>query len=915
MDAVPESSPARNLSDGAADLDFLDQFFSGDGWLEFPEFLDEFQSDTPKSISPFNPMSFSPLFEVNDNNPNPGMLETCYREGIGKPDASTCLPGDEYMNENLSSETRTSWQIQPGASSFSVEEKIVRVLDHFKEIQRDGEVLVQLWVPVKRGDQMFLTTYGQPFSLDPNCERLVNYRQVSTSYQFSAEESSGKALGLPGRVFIGRLPEWTPDVRYFNSYEYPRVDYAQRFGIRGSIGIPVFDHGRRSCLGVVEVIMTTQKINYTFELEKICNALQEVDLSSSSTVIVPQIKVSSDSYQAAVSEILEVLKTVCKIHMLPLAQTWVLCTQQGKKGFRHSDENYRECVSTADAACYVNDPSMIDFYEACSEYHLLKGQGIVGRAFITNQPCFFPDVTTFSKTEYPLVHHAKLFGLKGAVAIRLRSILTGNADFVLEFFLPTNCLLIEDQKLMLASLSRTMQHVCQNLRVVTNKELADDSTLWVNKMIPPNFLMESSSPEAEPGKIDHTVTTIEGQITRMSRDVAPLSNTEGGLKKKTSQDDHKDEIERFGIIRDRDDVEVISNALNISSMHKQHPVDMGKDDSDNENSMNFGSSSNPVVAKTTAKRHRKPEKNVSLEVLQKYFSGSLKDAAKSVGVCPTTLKRICRQHGITRWPSRKIKKVDHSLKKLQVVIDSVHGADKAIQLSSLYKNFTTVPISEKNSSGDSQDRNSSGDFPVSKSIQHDCPNTNQDVDARSSHHHSSSSHSSCSQTSTPSLSSPGGEQHCIQIANPGMKQEENHEKISGIPQGANREMDLHLSSQSTWIYPNEFQSHKSLGEHYSSLEPTGNLKSNWMIVKATYGEEKVRIRLDPSWNFEKLRHEILKRFNIVVENSVNLHYVDDESEWVLLTCDADLQECIHIYRLSDVQTIKISVQEIGTHGP
>lgn len=292
MEAVPqpERSPRNSLSGGAADLDSLDQLLSGDGWLEFP---DGFPADSPNSMSPFNSLSFLPLFEVNNDSPN--LLENCNQENIGRPGDET-LPGDvdtlhfvdpnsigqsirtvhtgELRSASPSSELGTSRRIQTRDSNFYVKEKFLQALDHIKKTERDGEVLVQLWVPMKRGDRLVLTTYSQPFTLTSNSEKLVNYREVSTNYQFSAEENSGEALGLPGRVFIGRLPEWTPDVRYFTSYEYPRVNYAQLFDIRGSVALPVFDHGCQSCLGVVELVMTTRKINYTFELENICNALQ-----------------------------------------------------------------------------------------------------------------------------------------------------------------------------------------------------------------------------------------------------------------------------------------------------------------------------------------------------------------------------------------------------------------------------------------------------------------------------------------------------------------------------------------------------------------------------------------------------------------------------------------------------------------
>ena len=51
--------------------------------------------------------------------------------------------------------------------------------------------------------------------------------------------------------------------------------------------------------------------------------------------------------------------------------------------------------------------------------------------------------------------------------------------------------------------------------------------------------------------------------------------------------------------------------------------------------------------------------------LQDFYHLPLREAAKAMGVCPTSLKRQCRREGVGRWPYRKLKSINQQIEELQ----------------------------------------------------------------------------------------------------------------------------------------------------------------------------------------------------------------------------------------------------------
>ncbi|KAG7584099.1 RWP-RK domain [Arabidopsis suecica] len=612
------------FSDTAMDLDFMDELLFDGCWIETTD---------SKSLNQTEQSALAST-AMNDNSPFLCFGENPSQDNFSNEETERMFPhspsnqAEKFLLEEA--EVGKSWWIAPRASegpSSSVKERLLQAISGLNEAVQDKDFLVQIWVPIQQEGKSFLTTWAQPHLFNQEYSSLAEYRHVSETYNFPADEGMKDFVGLPGRVFLQKLPEWTPDVRFFRRDEYPRIKEAQKCDVRGSLALPVFERGSGTCLGVVEIVTTTQKMNYRQELEKMCKALEAVDLRSSSNLNTPSsefLQVYSDFYSAALPEIKDFLATVCRSYDLPLALSWAPCARQGKVGSRHSDENFSQCVSTIDSACSVPDEQSKIFWEACSEHHLLQGEGIVGKAFNATKLFFVPEVTTFSKTNYPLAHHAKISGLHAALAVPLKS-KSGLVEFVLEFFFPKACLDTEAQQEMLKSLSVMLQQDFRSSNLVIDKDLE------LKVVFPVRETMLFSENPLTGAETAESLTEIEMQESSWISHM--IMANEKGKDVSLSWEYQKEDPKELSSGRENSQLDPVPNNVPLEAEQFQQASTSGLkvDIGPSTESASIGGGNMLGSRKPGEKRRTKTEKTIGLEVLRQYFAGSLKDAAKSIG--------------------------------------------------------------------------------------------------------------------------------------------------------------------------------------------------------------------------------------------------------------------------------------------
>ncbi|KAK6122862.1 hypothetical protein DH2020_043388 [Rehmannia glutinosa] len=902
-----------NLEDSFSNVAEQMNFDTYAGWCNspssladqmFPSFALSPLTAASTNLSPFDGLNFTHQFNSGISIVDGDIMGSSFINGdkvmfhhmdSQLPFASNCADDGFDLTEtrdksssqrNLLGDVRSSLIPRPPMQSLA--DKMLRALNLFKEWSGDG-ILAQVWVPMQNGDRYILSTCEQPYLLD---QTLSGYREVSRLFTFAAETKPGSFPGLPGRVFASKIPEWTSNVMYYNKAEYVRVQHAVDHEVRGSIALPIFedDSIEKSCCAVLELVTMKEKSNFDLEMENVCRALQSL----------------SKNQRAALAEITDVLRAVCYAHRLPLALTWIPCTYKEGPGDETIKVYARGCnnrvndkcvLCIEDTACYVNDKGMKGFVHACVEHYLEEGQGIVGKALQSNHPFFYPDVREYHISEYPLVHHARKFGLNAAVAIRLRSIYTGDSDYILEFFLPVNMKGSTEQQLLLNNLSSTMQRICKSLRTVSDAELHG---------------MEDSKVKLQ------DVETRKIPAISLSRRSSEQSLVSGNLNT----------------------VDSINQNLTATGIEADGP---------HEQTMT-GSRKQMEKKRSTAEKH------VSLSVLQQYFSGSLKDAAKSIGVCPTTLKRICRQHGISRWPSRKINKVNRSLRKIQSVLDSVQGVEGGLKFDpnmgglvaagSIIQEFDSrigFDLPNKNyliKDSDLATQNAKS-APMSScmDIEATIVKTEEDYlldgnqvvgDRKPGPLHLQSlenSRLSALDASWPaslnnrwmldgsSMPPVASKSHFISgdEIDTKLKDDTGMDRDDGVVehnQPTSSGMTDSSNGSGSGSMMNGSSSSSSFGKRRNRKSETSYGDSgSKLVVKATYKEDTIRFKFEPTAGCVQLYEEVAKRFNLQM-GQFQLKYLDDEEEWVMLVSDSDLRECLEILDFVGTRNVKFMVRDV-----
>ena len=477
--------------------------------------------------------------------------------------------------------------------------------------------MVQMWVPRIAGKSVVMTTHGELCKISAKKKThdsvlAKKFTENTTAFFFNCEVTNGEGmLGLPGRCYVLSRPEFTPSVTSYRPMEYVRVACAYECRIHTTMCLPVFlsEEAMKSerPFTILEVALChmTESIGELYAAT--AHEFMKLGLFTTGHDRVGPERYMRKFIESTVETLApghaNALELMCETLNVPFAQFWI---------------ESNGLIVTAGCPYFVKEKECQSYRDMSSQISLMIDQGPVGQAHSKETLIWVDDVQKASQIEWPLHHTSILLGLRGLCACKMR----------------IDCVLPDGTK----KKTDAILEILLNPKLQTSAEqIQTVEEVW-------SYLQRGV-------RVDNTKNAPDGASAPAVPD-SPLAATAG--------------------VRGND--ASASMMMELPDLTGKNNTDTTGEGKNNDDKTGKGKGTAPMttlqavehismVNKNQEEKNKSAPWGITLELLQTQFSKHLKDAATDLGVGSTTLKRICRQYGIGRWPRRSLKSKQYKAMK------------------------------------------------------------------------------------------------------------------------------------------------------------------------------------------------------------------------------------------------------------
>ncbi|KAL3162881.1 hypothetical protein ABBQ32_009330 [Trebouxia sp. C0010 RCD-2024] len=456
---------------------------------------------------------------------------------------------------------------------------------------------------------MILSTamQGVPFAVAGCADLLALFRCVSCRFKFGTDTAKPALMGAVGRVFMSGKPEMSHNIQQYDKTQFLRVEEAHRCRVHSALFMPLYAaSNRRHPFGVFEVVPADTHVPFPVLMQWLKFYLQEVQLY---TADATQVALTVGSRVHTMSPASESHKPPSSSHKATKERPSATMTHCSASSF-HDHGHAKGAKQGSPASAVEGGMPVSQVHEVSADSEEEKTCSSRGR------------VNWSPESSALVAGSCGASFIKQEAPGKLQSPSEGN----------------------FTSPATTSASTCLPAQLV-----AIGGTLQLQTSTAPTDLQPPFP--APPTSVP---------------DVAASVSTAAGAQSPVVQLQHQQQQQQL---------QFLANALQLQSQLKAH-VQAQQGGSAFAGYQAF-STPRPAPLGSLVQQHSAPVpcneedagddeevqvnnrvaggagKRLSVEDLQSQFAVGLREAAHNLRICPTTLKRACRRHGIYRWPRRQ----------------------------------------------------------------------------------------------------------------------------------------------------------------------------------------------------------------------------------------------------------------------